>query len=83
MDQLLASGFYKECFDNIGIGNVVQLNALPGEAPNVPAESLFQLLAAAPKVPGVARVHIGALEVPHKNLYEVSLVVDVMGQEVL
>jgi hypothetical protein len=29
-------------------------------------------LAAAPEVLGVARMHIGALEVPHENLYEVS-----------
>jgi hypothetical protein len=39
-------------------------------------------LVAAPKVLGVARAHIGALEVPHENLHEVSLVVDVAGQEV-
>jgi hypothetical protein len=38
---------------------------------------------AAHEVPGVAREYIGALEVPHENLYEVGLVVDATGQEVL
>jgi hypothetical protein len=46
------------------------------------AGSLIWLLAIAPEVLGVTRAHIGALEVPHENLYEVGPVVDVMGQEV-
>jgi hypothetical protein len=45
-------------------------------------ESLTQLLPVAPKVPRVAKVHIGALEVPNKILYEVSIVVDATGREV-
>jgi hypothetical protein len=46
------------------------------------AGSLIWLLVVAPKVLRVTRAHIGALEVPHKNLYEVGPVVDVTGQEV-
>jgi hypothetical protein len=85
MDQLFVGGSREECFDECTrctANNVGQLGALPGEAPNVLAESLTRLLVAAPKVLGVARAHIGALEVPHENLHEVSLVVDVAGQEV-
>jgi hypothetical protein len=37
----------------------------------------------APEVPRVTMADIGTLEVPHENLYEVDLVVDVMGQKVL
>jgi hypothetical protein len=61
----------------------LQLGALLGEAPNVLTESFIWLLVAAPEVLGIARVHVGALEVPHENLYEVGLVVDATGWEVL
>jgi hypothetical protein len=47
------------------------------------SQSFIRLLAIAPKVPGVTRVHIGTLEVPHENLYEVSLVMDATGQKML
>jgi hypothetical protein len=46
-------------------------------------ESLIQLLAAAPEVPGVARAHIGALEVSNENLHEVGPVVDAASREML
>jgi hypothetical protein len=61
----------------------LQLGALLGEAPNVLVESFIWLLVAAPKVLGIARAHVGALEVPHENLYEVGPVVDATGWEVL
>jgi hypothetical protein len=83
MDQLLAGGSREERSDDIGISNVGQLDALPGEVTDVFAESFIRLLAAAPEVPRVARAHVGALEVPHENLYEVSLVVDASGRKVL
>jgi hypothetical protein len=82
MDQLFAGGSHKECSDDIGVSNIGQLGALQGEAPNVLAESLTRLLTIAPEVPGVARVHIGALEVPHENYHEVGPVMDATGQEV-
>jgi hypothetical protein len=40
-------------------------------------------LAIAPEVLGIARAHVGILEVPHKNLYEIGPVVDAIGGEVL
>jgi hypothetical protein len=83
MDQLLVGGSREERSDDIGVSNIGQLSALLGEASNVLIESLIRLLVAAPKVLGVARAHIGSLEVPHKNLHEVILVVDAAGQEVL
>jgi hypothetical protein len=83
LDQLLAGGPREECSDDISVSNIGQLGALPREVPNVLAESLIWLLAVDPKVLGVARAHIGALEVPHENLHEVSLVVDAVGREML
>jgi hypothetical protein len=83
MDQLLVGGSREEHSDDISVNNIGQLSALLGEASNVLTESFIWLLAVAPKVSGVARVHIGALEVPHENQYEVSPVVDATGRKVL
>jgi hypothetical protein len=44
-------------------------------------ESFIQLLAVDPKVLGVTRADMSTLEVPHKNLHKVSLVVDEMGRK--
>jgi hypothetical protein len=41
MDQLLAGGSHEERSNNIGISNVGQLDALPGEAPNVLTNSFI------------------------------------------
>jgi hypothetical protein len=41
MDQLLAGGSHEEHFDDIGVNNVGQLRALPGEALNVLAKSFI------------------------------------------
>jgi hypothetical protein len=49
---------------------------------NVLKESFIRLLLAAPEVPGVTRVDISILEVPHENLHEVGPVVDATGQKV-
>jgi hypothetical protein len=64
MDQLLAGGSREEHSDDIGVSNVGQFSTLPGEAPNVLMESFIQLLVVAPELLGVARVHIGVLEIP-------------------
>jgi hypothetical protein len=83
MDELFAGGSHEECPDNIGVSHVGQLGALTGEVSNVLIESFIRLLMAAPEVLGVTRAHIGILKVPHKNLYEVSLVVDATGRKML
>jgi hypothetical protein len=67
MDQLLAGGSCEERSDDIGVSNVGQLGTLPRKALNVLMEGFIQLLAIAPEVLGVARAHIGALEVHHKT----------------
>jgi hypothetical protein len=59
---------------------VGQLGALLGEALNVLTKSLIQFLAAAPEIPGITKADIGALEVPHENLHNVSPVVDASGR---
>jgi hypothetical protein len=41
MDQLFAGGSREERSNDIGVSNVGQLGALPGEALNVLAESLI------------------------------------------
>jgi hypothetical protein len=41
---------------------------LPGETMNILAESFIRLLPIVLEVPRVPRVHVGALEVTHKNL---------------
>jgi hypothetical protein len=83
MDELFAGGSHEEHPDDIGVSHVGQLGALPGEALNVLTESFIRLLATAPEVPGVTRVDIGTLEVPHENFYEVGPVVNTTDREVL
>jgi hypothetical protein len=81
MDELLVGGSREERANDAGASHVGQLGALPGEALNVLTKSFIRLLAVAPKVPGVTRVDISALEVPHENLHEVGPVVDATGQK--
>ena len=50
------------------MGDIRELIALPGEAPDVPMEGLTGLLMAVPEVPWVPRGLVCALEVPHKDL---------------
>jgi hypothetical protein len=46
---------------------------------NVFMKSLIRFLVAASEIPGINKVNIGALEVPHKNLHMVSLVMHTSG----
>ena len=50
------------------IGDVGELIALSGEAPDVPTEGLTGLLTVVLEVPWVPRAFVRALEVPHKDL---------------
>jgi hypothetical protein len=80
VDEIFTGGSCKERPDDISVSHVGQLGALPGDALNVLTESFIWLLATAPKVLGVTRVDISALEVLHENLHEVGPVMDAMGQ---
>jgi hypothetical protein len=82
VDKLFTGGSHEECPNDIDISHVGQLSALSREALNVLTESFIRFLAVAPEVLGVTRANISALEVPHENLHEVSLVVDATSQKV-
>jgi hypothetical protein len=60
-DQLLAGGSGEEGHDHIGVGDVGELGALPGEALDVIPEGFTRFLLAAPEVPRVAGAHVGPL----------------------
>jgi hypothetical protein len=53
------------------------------EAPDVLAKSLVRVLPTTLEVLGVARVHVSALEIPHKNFLEVVPVIDATGWKVI
>ena len=83
MNQRLAGGPCQERPDDVGIGDVKQLSALPRESSDVLPESLIRLLTATPEVPGISGARVGALEVPHEDVLQVGLAPDLSGREVL
>ena len=68
MNQGLVGRPRQEGSYHVGIGDVQELIALLGEAPDVPAEGLTGLLTTILEVPWVPRAFVRALEVPHKDL---------------
>jgi hypothetical protein len=50
-DQLFAGGSGEEGHDHVGVGDVGELGALPGEAPDIIPEGFTRLLLATPEVP--------------------------------
>ena len=66
-----------------GIGDVRQLVALSGEAPDVPTEGFSSLLLVVFEILWVPRTLVHALEVPHKDLFQVRLTLDSVGRQVL
>ena len=68
MNQGLAGLPRQEGSYHVGIGDVRELVALSGEAPNVPVEGLTGLLTVVLEVPWVPRAFVCALEVSHKDL---------------
>ena len=69
MDQGLAGGTVQESSYDISVGDVGQLVALPGEAPDVPTKGFMGLLSAVFEIPWVPKMRVCALEVSHKNLF--------------
>ena len=80
MNQRLACGLGQESSYNIGVGDVRELVALSGEAPDVPAKGLTGLLTAVLEVPWVPRVLVCALEVFHKDLSQIRPTLDRVGR---
>ena len=68
MDQGLVGGPRQEGSYDVGVGDIGQLVALSGEAPDVPMEGFIGLLPVVLEVPWVPRALICALEVPHEDL---------------
>ena len=82
VNQGLAGGPRQESSYNIGVGNVGQLVALPGEASDVPSEGFSGLLSAVLEIPWVPMVLVHALEVPHEDLFLVRPTLDSVGRKV-
>ena len=68
MNQGLTGHPGKKGSYHVGIGDIRELVALSGEALDVPTEGFAGLLAIVLEVPGVPRMLVRALEVPHKDL---------------
>ena len=68
MNQTLTGHPGQEGSYHVGVDDIRELVALPGEAPDVPAKGLTGLLMLVLEVPWVPRVLVCALEVPHKDL---------------
>ena len=80
MNQRLVGSPRQEGSYNIGVGDVRELIALSGEAPDVVTEGLTGLLSAVFEVPWVPRALVCALEVPHKDLIQIRPSLNCVGQ---
>ena len=72
VSQLMDQGFVgrpgQEGSYHVGVGDIRELVALSGDAPDVPMEGFTGLVAAVLEVPWVPRALVCALEVSHKDL---------------
>ena len=82
MNQGLAGGPRQEGFYDIGVGDIGQLIALPGEAPNVCIKGFSGLLSIVLEIPWVPRMRISALEASHEDLFQVRPTLDSVGRKV-
>ena len=69
MNQGLTGGSKKESSYDIGVGNIRQLVALPGEALDVPMKSFPGLLSVVFEIPWVPRTRVCVLKVSHEDLF--------------
>ena len=82
MNQGLAGRPGQEGSYHVGVGDVRELVALLGEAPDVPSEGFIGLLAAVLEVPWVSRALLCALKVSHKDLLQIRPTLDYVGRQV-
>ena len=82
VNQGLTGGPRQKSSYDIGIGDVGELIALQGEAPDVPMKSFPGLLSMVFEIPQVLRMHVCAIEVSHKGLFQVRPTLDYVGQKV-
>ena len=83
MDQGFAGRSRQKGSYYVGVGDVRELIALSGKAPDVPAEGFISLLAAVLEVPWVSRAFVRALEVTHKDLHQIRPTLNSIGRQVL
>ena len=62
--------------------DVRELVALSGEAPDIPMEGFSGLLSIVLEIPWVPMALVCALEVPHKDLFQVRPTLDYVGWKV-
>ena len=79
MNQGLAGGSRQEGSYHVGVGDVWELIALSGKAPDVPAEGFIGLLTAVLEVPWVSRAFVRALEVAHEDLRQIRPTLNGVG----
>ena len=79
MNQRLIGSPRQEVSYHVGVGDVRELVALLGEAPDVPTEGLTNLLTVVHEVPWVPRALVCALEVPHKDILQICPTLDRVG----
>ena len=82
MNQRLTGSPRQEGSYHVGVDDIRELVALPGEAPDVPVEGLTGLLTVVLVVPWVPRALVCALEVSHKDLLQIRLTLDCVGRHV-
>jgi hypothetical protein len=81
--QVPASGAGEECPDDVRVGDVGQLGALLGKPSDVLSQGFPWLLAAAPEIPRVPRVHVRTLEISSESLDQVVSVGDLRRRQML
>ena len=69
MNLGLTGGPRQESSYDIGVGDIEQLVALPGEAPDVPMKSFSRLMSIVFEIPWVPRSRVCTLEVSYEDLF--------------
>ena len=82
MNQGLVGGPGQESSYDVSVGDVGQLVALPGEAPDVPTKCFTKLLSAIFEISWVLRMRVCALKVSHEDLFQVRPTLDSIGRKV-
>ena len=67
---------------HVDVGDVRELVALPGEAPDVPTKGFPGLLSVVFEIQWVPRTLVCALEIPHEDLFQVLPTLDSVGRKV-
>ena len=80
MDQGFTGCPGQEGSYHVGVGDVRELVALPGEASDVPVEGFIGLLAVVLEVPWVSRAFVRALEVAHEDLRQIRPTLNGIGR---